>query len=478
MKQQTPATAVSMSAEKTRREGWIVWIIAATVFVSVTNTTMVNVALPTIGDFFDAGPARVGWLATLYSLMFGIATPFYGRLGERYGLRRMFIIGMVVFGASSLLAGIAPDFWLLLLCRVGQAVGSAAIPSLGIAMITRTIPGDRRGAAMGLIGACVGAGQAIGPTLGGAITQFGSWRLVFLVSAVLLLLIPASLKRLPGDMERNATPVDWLGGVTLGAAIAGVLLGIGNLDENGLLSTVVLGSFGISVLAIAATVYRQRHVRFPFIERSLLANQRYVLLCLIGFLSMGGNIGAIILAPFLLEQVNAVSTAVVGLVLLPQAVMVTFLSRPLGRLADRYEALKLVSIGLTINLAVVAVLTSVAVGWSPIALAGLFVFLGIGLAMISAPLSVTLTRAVSGSTAGIGLGIYNMLFLVGGGFGAASATALLSSRESASDALLPFYAGASQSSEFSDAYLYSLFAFALALVVTQIARSTTQEADT
>lgn len=466
-----------MSAEQTRGESWMVWIIAATVFVSVTNTTMVNVALPTIGDVFNAGAARVGWLATLYSLMFGIATPFYGRLGDRYGLRRMFITGMVVFGASSLLAGIAPDFWLLLLCRVGQAVGSAAIPSLGIAMITRTIPGDRRGAAMGLVGACVGAGQAIGPTLGGAITQFGSWRWVFLVSAVLLLLIPASLKRLPGNMERNNTPVDWLGGITLGAAIAGVLLGVGNLEENGLLSPVVLGSFGVSVLAVAATVYRQRSARFPFIERSLLANRRYVLLCLIGFLSMGGNIGAIILAPFLLERVNDLSTAMVGLVLLPQAVMVTFLSRPLGRLADRYDALKLVSIGLSINVVVAVILTTLAVGWSTYALAGLFVFLGIGLAMVSSPLSVTLTRAVAGSTAGIGLGIYNMLFFVGGGFGAASATALLSSRESAPDALLPLYAGASQFSEFGDAYLYSLVAFILALIVTQVARATTQEPD-
>jgi MFS family permease len=165
----------------------------------------------------------------------------------------------------------------------------------------------------------------------------------------------------------------------------------------------------------------------------------------------------------------------VGLVLLPQAVMVTLLSRPMGRLADRYEALKLVSIGLAINVVVTIILTTLAVGWSSYALAGVFVFLGIGLAMVSSPLSVTLTRAVSGSTAGIGLGIYNMLFFVGGGFGAASATALLSSRESAPYALLPLYAGAPEFSEFGDAYLYSLVAFILALIVTQVARATTQD---
>jgi EmrB/QacA subfamily drug resistance transporter len=471
----SPAVQETPNTTQERHESWIVWIITATVFFSVLNTTMVNVALPTIGSVFDVGPARVAWLATLYSLMFGVATPFYGRLGDRYGLRRMFIVGMAIFVVSSLLAGIAPQFWLLIICRVGQALGSAAIPSLGIAMITRTIPGNRRGAAMGLIGASVGAGQALGPTLGGTLTEFASWRWVFLISSCLIFLIPAALKRLPGELERNRIPVDWLGGIMLGTAIAALLFGVGNLEERGLMSTTVIASFSIAVLATLATVYRQRTVEHPFIERALLANRRFVLLCMIGFLSMGGGIGAIILAPFLFEQVNELSTALVGLALLPQAVALTFLSRPMGRLADRHDALRLVTIGLIINVSVIAVMATVAVGWPTLALAGLFVFLGAGQAMVNSPLSVTLTRSIPARSAGSGLGIYNMLFFVGGGFGAATATALLSVRVDVQDTLLPIYAGAEQFTEFGDAYLYSLFAFALALVITQIARRTTRD---
>lgn len=458
---------------RARRERWIVWIITLTVFFSVLNTTMVNVALPTIGGVFEAGPARVGWLATLYSLMFGVATPFYGRLGDRYGLRRMFIAGMVIFVVSSLLAGIAPQFWMLVVCRVGQALGSAAVPSLGIAVVTRTIPGHRRGAAMGLIGASVGAGQALGPTLGGSLTEFASWRWVFLVSACLVFLIPAALKRLPGDLERNRNPVDWFGGIMLATAIASLLFGIGNLEERGLISTTVLSSFSVSVLATLMTIFRQRTVEHPFIERALLANRRFVLLCAIGFLSMGASIGAIILAPFLFERVNGLSTATVGLALLPQAAVITFLSRPMGRMADRFDALLLVTIGLILNVCVIALMTTFAVGWSTPALVGIFLVLGVGQAMVNSPLSVTLTRSIPGRSAGSGLGIYNMLFFVGGGFGAAAATALLSAREDAVSALLPIYAGAAQFAEFGDAYLYSLFAFALALIVTQIARRTT-----
>lgn len=475
MTQIAPAPQDTISEAQAGRERWIVWIITATVFVSVLNTTMVNVALPTIGDVFDAGPSRVAWLATLYSLVFGISTPFYGRLGDRYGLRRMFIVGMTIFVISSLIAGVVPEFWMLIICRIGQALGSAAIPSLGIAMITRTIPGNRRGAAMGLIGASVGAGQALGPTLGGSLTEFASWRWLFMVSACLVFLVPAALRHLPGDLEPNRIPVDWLGGIMLATAIAGVLFGIGSLEEQGLASGLVLGAFGVAALAVVGTILRQRTVEYPFVERVLLANRRFILLCMVGFLSMGATVGAIIVAPFLFERVNGLSTATVGLALLPQAVVLTLVSRPMGRLADRYDALKLMTIGLIINVIVIAIMVTVAVGWPTLALVGLFVFLGFGQAMVNSPLSVTITRSIPPRSAGSGLGIYNMLFFVGGGFGAASAAALLAAREDASGALLPVYSGAREFAEFGDAYLYSLFAFATALVITQIAWRTTSE---
>lgn len=475
MSQQAAVEQDVIDQSREHYERWLVWIVTATVFVSVLNTTMVNVALPTIGDVFDAGPARVGWLATLYSLMFGIATPFYGRLGDRYGLRKMFITGMAIFVVSSLVAGVVPEFWMLIVCRVGQALGSAAIPSLGIAMITRAIPGNRRGAAMGLIGASVGAGQALGPTLGGTLTEFASWRLLFLVSACLVFLIPAALRLLPADTERNAQPVDWPGGILLAITIAALLFGIGNLEESGLVSPVVLGSFAVAVIALAGTILRQRASEHPFIEPRLLANARFIYLCAMGFLSMGASVGAIILAPFLFERVNGLSTASVGLALLPQAVALTFLSRPMGRLADRLDAMLLITIGLVMNVVVILAMVTIAVGWSTLALVSLFIFLGIGQAMVNSPLSVTLTRSIPPSIAGTGLGIYNMLFFVGGGFGAAAATALLASRDDATSALLPVFVGAEEFTEFGDAYLYSLIAFAVALVITQIVWRTTSE---
>lgn len=471
-----PLTSVSASAPPIapveQRERWVVWLVTATVFLSVLNTTMANVALPTIGARFDAGPAQVGWLVTLYSLVFGITTPFYGRLGDRFGLRRMYVLGLTIFVTSSLLAALAPAFWLLVVFRAGQGLGSAAIPSLGIAMLTRTVPSERRGVALGLVGASVGAGQALGPTLGGTLTEFISWRAVFLISCVAVVLIPPARRLMSADVNPDAQPIDWFGGLALGGLIAGLLVAVGNLEGMGPASPVVLGPLAFSGLAFGLLVVRQRAAAFPFIDRLLLANPRYLALCALGFLTMASNVGAFILAPFLLEEVNGLGAALVGLTLLPQAVAVTFLSRPVGRLADRFDTLKLAAIGFSINLTVLVTLAVFAVGWPAYVLAGLFVLFGVGQAFVSSPITVSISRVVPTRATGAGLGLYNMMFFIGSSFGATASTALLAARETAAEPLLPFYRGNPLYSEFGDAYLFSVAATAVALFTIWLARRT------
>lgn len=452
---------------------WLVPLLAAAVFMSVLNTTMINVALPTIRDVFDVTEADSGRLATLYSLFFGIMTPFYGRLGDRYGLRRIYIIGMLIFGVSSLIASLVPTslFPLLVLFRVGQGIGSAAIPPLGTALIMRRIPSERRGASIGLIAASVGAGQAVGPTLGGTLTEFVSWRAVFLISALIMVLIPLQFRLFPGKSDREPQPVDWFGGLALAITIGGVLLTVDGIQGQGILSSQVLLAAAIAAIALVVTIMRQRSVRLPFIDRELLANRRYVFYSVTAFMMMSSGVSTLILLPFLLEDVNGLPTAQVGLVLLSQAVVVTFLSRPVGSLADRYDAVVLSSIGLTIVLAVIGVLATVAVGWPVWAMVPLLLVFGLGQASTFAPLQTTVTRVIPGRLAGTGLGIYNMMFFVGAAFGAAISTGLLSARKGESS-LLPLYTGASEYSYFSDAFLYGFCAAMIGIVLLQFARRT------
>jgi EmrB/QacA subfamily drug resistance transporter len=450
---------------------WLVPLLAAAVFMSVLNTTMINVALPTIRDVFGVTEAGSGWLATLYSLFFGIMTPFYGRLGDRYGLRRLYVIGMIIFGVSSVLASIVPTsaFALLVAFRIGQGIGSAAIPPLGTAMVTRRIPSNQRGAAIGLIAASVGAGQAIGPTMGGLLTEYVSWRAVFLVSALIVVLIPFQMRMFPSRPEADVQPVDWLGGFTLAGTIAGVLIAVGSIQQQGPLSTAVFVSLAIAFVSFAATMLRQRRASFPFIHRELLANRRFVLYSLTAFTMMSAAISTLIVLPFLLEDVNGLGASQVGLVLLSQALMVTLLSRPVGRLADRFDATLLSTAGLSLVLVVIVVLATVAVGWPVYALIPLLLLFGIGQASTFSPLQTTVTRVIPRRLAGTGFGIYNMMFFVGSAFGTAAATGLLSARKG-EEALLPLYAGSGEHSHFGDALLYGIVAAVAGIILLQFAR--------
>ncbi|HUG14294.1 MAG TPA: MFS transporter [Thermomicrobiales bacterium] len=453
-----------------RRERWIVWIVSACVFVSVVNTSMVNVALPTIGDHFNADEARVGWIVTIYALAFGVGTPFYGRLGDRYGLRRMFVIGLCVFVVASVLAGVAAGFGFLLACRALQAAGSAAIPSLGTAMIARAVPFERRGWALGLTSVAVGAGSALGPTLGGVLTQFASWRMVFLISALLGLLVPLTVRYLPEGPGSRRDGIDWFGGVTLGMTIAGIMLAVAGAQRQGPSSSFVLISVSVAILGAALTVWRQRVAPQPFVDHILVQNRRYLLLCAIGFCTMAGNIGALVITPFLFRDINGLSAGQIGLAMLPAAVAVAILSRPVGSLADRIDPFLLVIAGLVVTLAALSVMALVGIGWPVAAFALLAMFVGVGQALISAPLAVMLTRSVPQRAYGVGLGVFNMMFFVGSGFGAALSTATLAARRGAEQPLLPVYAGSAQFIEFSDAFIPCIALFALALALTLFAR--------
>ena len=292
-------------------------VVVTAVFVSVVAGTMVNVVVPVMGEDFGASEAQVGWVVTSHMLVFAVGVPLYGRISDFFSLRRLFSLGLLVFAVGSLVCALAPSLPTLVFGRVVQAVGDAAIPALAGVAVAKVLPPGRRGGALGLILSSVGVGASVGPILGGFVEQFFGWHYLFYgVFVMALLLIPSSLKVLPGE-SGGIRRFDLLGGVLLGLAAGLFLFGVTQGQGEGFASASSWGSFFGAALSAALFAYRISSVQDPFVSPKLFGNRAYVAATLVGFFTMIANVAATVFVPLLVTEVNGLSPAEAGLVLTP-----------------------------------------------------------------------------------------------------------------------------------------------------------------
>lgn len=439
-------------------------VVCAAVFGSVLNGSMVTVALPVIGEELLVEQARLGWIVTGYLLVFGVSVPFYGRLADKYGARWLFVLGMALFSVSSLLCALAWSFPVLMTARILQAIGSAAIPGLGMALISRAYGPEKRGSAMGFVSAMVGAGAAIGPTVGGFLSGSLGWQYLFVVSALAGLLIPFALRWLPHVRGEGREGFDLAGGVLLGLTVAGALLAATEGARVNLRTPIVLWSVAVACASALALVIRQRQARFPFIPRDLLHNSRFRALILISFSSMAVNLSTIIALPLLLTQVYGLRLELVGLVMLPEALMLAVLGPVAGRVVDRIGGRVPVRAGLVTMVVAELGFSTFGAGGPVLAVTALAGVLGLGFAFVNSPLTTMVSLTVPQSRLASGLSINSMFFFLGGGFGTALLSAVLTARDEAANAINPLHTG--RAVAYSDTFLLLTLPLLAALLLS------------
>ncbi len=445
-------------------------VVCAAVFFSVLNGTMINVALPIIGRDLNIEPARLGWILTGYLLVFGVSVPFYGRLADRYGARRLFVLGLWVYAGASLLSALAGSYGTLMAARLLQACGAAAIPGLGMALVSGVYPGERRGSAMGVVSAAVGTGAAIGPTIGGLVSGRFGWNYLFLLSALAGLLIPFALKVLPFERSEGGEGLDLPGGVLLGFAIGGALLAATEGSRGDFGAPVVVGAATVSVLAGLLLALRQMTTSTPFIPRELLRNRRYLALIAISFTSMSANLATLVALPLMLTEFNRLRPEQVGLVLLPEAAVFTVLGVVAGRMVDRVGTRNPIRLGLLTMLFSLLGFSVFGAGAPAWLVGAVMVSLSAGFAFVNSPLTTSVSLIVSPQRLSSGLSINSMFFFLGGGFGAALLSAILTLREGTQNALNPVYVG--RADAYSDAFLLLALPVVAALALSLALPST------
>src|SRR5690554_3753424 len=184
-----PATPDSPYADP-RTASVVLALLSSVVFFAVVNGNMVNVALPFIGRDFGVSEGVYGWVVTGFALTFGIFSAIHGRLADLVGLRRLYCAGILALGATSLMLAASPNIETMIVLRIFQGAGSAALPALGTMIIARIFAPHRRGAAMGLVLGAVGLAASIGPFLGGLLVELGGWRLVYGATGVVFIAAP------------------------------------------------------------------------------------------------------------------------------------------------------------------------------------------------------------------------------------------------------------------------------------------------
>ncbi|HLI09837.1 MAG TPA: MFS transporter [Ktedonobacteraceae bacterium] len=332
---------------------WMILALAATAaFMTTLDSSIVNIGLPSIARTFGVGVSgAIEWIVIGYLVVIAAVLLTFGRLADMIGRKPIFMMGLVVFIVGSMLSGQAPSLLFLILARLLQGIGGALIFSVNVAMITSSFPGRKRGLALGLNMVVVSLGTAAGPTIGGIITQYLTWRWIFYVNVPICLLVLSAAflfyhERRP-ERVRNER-FDLVGATVLAIGLAALTLGLSFGQEWGWLSAGTLTTFVVSLLMLSLGVYVEGHVEHPVLNLRLLANRVFAfanisfMLCMMALFAPG------FLLPFYFEQLRGFSIIQTGLMMTPLPLMLAVVAPLSGTLADRFGSRWLSPVGLAI----------------------------------------------------------------------------------------------------------------------------------
>lgn len=394
-------------------------IFSAVVFFAVMNGTMINLALPYVGQDFQVTEGSYGWISTVYALTFGIFSAINGRIGDIVGMRRFYLFGLAVFGLGAIAVSLSPTIEVAIVLRAFHGAGAAALPVLGSSMISRLFGPARRGYAMGIILSVVGVAASIGPFIGGLILQEFSWRAVFLFAGLSLFIWPVAYKVIPKTMDTQSADrsFDFIGALLMGLGVSSLIYSFNVLKNEGASQffglIVVMG-----VLFLVAFWVWIQHSSTPFAPPVILRDKRYFGTSFIAFLANATRFGTIVLVPIFLTDINHLAPIWIGVVLVPGALAIAFLSPVFGKMGSERGAHIPMLIG-TLFIIFGNIITAFYAGGSPIGVAVGMGLYGVGFAGVQSPSVIAISHIIPDEITGVGVGIFMMIFFVGGAFGVA-----------------------------------------------------------
>ncbi len=380
------------------------------------DQTAINVALPAIQSALNADFGALQWILDIYLLVLSVLMLIGGVLGDIYGRVRVYIIGMIIFAAASILCGVSPNSTWLIIGRFFQGVGGALIAPAGLAIINAVIPSERRGRMLGIWGTFSPLITVSGPLIGGWLVDNASWRAVFFLNIPLCIIaIIVAYVYVPENRDESASrQLDWAGVFTLMIGLSGLLIGLIEGPNFGWQSPFVIGGLGIGIIGIIAFVWTESRVSNPLVPLSLFKIRQFTGINLLTVIMFAGLGGPFFFLTLNFQQVQGYSAAQAGLATIPTAVCIFLLSRFVGQLSDRYSPRPILIIATLFMMAGFFMLSRIGIDqpywqvWFP----AILVY-GLGLAGMVVPLTTIALGSLPQRQSGIASGINNAASRIG-----------------------------------------------------------------
>ncbi|SNQ46340.1 Drug resistance transporter, EmrB/QacA subfamily [Frankia canadensis] len=412
---------------------WTLVVTSLAAFMVSLDNLVVTTALPKIRADLGAGLEGLEWTVNAYTLPFAVLLLTGAALGDRLGRRRVFLAGLAVFTVGSAGAALAPSIGALIAARAVQGVGAAFVLPLTLTLLAAAVPENRRGAALGIWGAMTGLAVAVGPLIGGAVTEGASWQWIFWVNVPIgLVALPIGLRAL-AESRASSSRLDLTGAALVSAGLFGITFGLVRGESHGWTSGPVLSALVLGALGVAAFVAWELRVArrggAPMLPMSLFRIRGFSAVNATAMLFSLGMFGSIFLLAQALQNVYGYSPLQAGVRTLPWTAMPLLIAPLAGPVSDRIGGRPLLVAGLILNATGLAWMATVlSAHMSYTSLIGPFAVSGVGMALFFVPIATVALGVVPTRFQGVASGANNALRELGGVLGIAVLSSVFSAR--------------------------------------------------
>jgi EmrB/QacA subfamily drug resistance transporter len=409
---------------------WTLGAMCFALFMMMLDNTVVNVALPSIQKDLGASLSALEWSVNAYTLSFGVLLVTGGRLGDIFGRRKTFLIGVTIFALSSATAGLAQDTTMLIVSRIIQGVGGALMMPATLSIVTNAFEPSERGKAIGTWAGVSALALAIGPVVGGLLTEHVSWRAIFYLNIpVAAGAIAATIFAVRESRDESVgREIDYLGVGTLTVGLTSLVLALIESNAWGWSSARIVGLLVLSVVALTAFVFIERRVPAPIVELPLFASRNFVATNVVALVVTFAMMAQFFFVTLYIQDVLGYSPVETGLRFLPSTLMIVLIAPIAGRMTDRIGPRWLIGGGLAIVTVSLFWLTTINSSTTYGDIWPSFVLMGIGMALVMSPMSTAAMNAVPVTKAGVASGLLSMNRMVGGSLGVAVVGAVFASQ--------------------------------------------------